>query len=736
MKKRVISALLTLVLLSSMLLTSCGGLLAPIDGGVVEQESENPDLGTGIVETDQKRVIYDAYVAKLAAKGEKPLSYDAWLASIKGDSGMTPYIGENGNWFIGDSDTGVSAKGDTPNIEVGKDGHWWIDGKNTGVKADGGDTIKSVAVNSEGKLVITMESGKKHTVDLSVGEDSCAHRYGASVLYSSYDVHCDERMYYSVCSECKEIKWTEGDQGHEPLSAWKRSSTGHWHACQNCNDTVDFASHTFDDFNRCTVCGYIYNQYVPGGNVEVGLDTYTDLGGYTYKAYVRSSESGNGGFLCEDFWVEAAGTDPVTYAVYQRNADIENAYNCKIRQVGSRQHSMYDEMKSFYLNGETYELGIIEAMNAAACSTSCLLQDIYSLDSIRLENTTYDQNSVDQFTMGGCLYYLSGDMNISTMDSAAVTIFNPELHEDYDFETIIGDGAAAYNDPYKMVEDGDWTLENMLKMANVVNRDTDHTGGVLDATTGDYVGYFQYSASAQYYWFGCGARLSQLTDMSEGGYPEIAFDSDKAEETFTLLYNSLNTAVENTSMPIGGSGTRKDNYATGYTLFTDILLWDVRKHYYPAEYDYCILPIPKAGSTQERYYDIVYYPYQTVHLWTVPSMCANKDYASFLFNVIAVYSARVDNTMDAYYTKTLELSVAQDAEARSTLKIVRDNLTYDMCLLYDWGDFLSGTLLGIHSATSNGYADATTQDDIDLAVEEMERTLQGFREPQLPEEEE
>lgn len=33
-------------------------------------------------------------------------SEDEWVASLRG---ISPHIGENGNWFIGDSDTGVSA---------------------------------------------------------------------------------------------------------------------------------------------------------------------------------------------------------------------------------------------------------------------------------------------------------------------------------------------------------------------------------------------------------------------------------------------------------------------------------------------------------------------------------------------------------------------------------------------------------------------------------------------------
>ncbi|MBD5473674.1 MAG: hypothetical protein HDR20_12520 [Lachnospiraceae bacterium] len=48
-----------------------------------------------------------------------------WLDSLKGedgDPGITPTIGENGNWFIGETDTGIPCKGEdgfAPTIEVG-----------------------------------------------------------------------------------------------------------------------------------------------------------------------------------------------------------------------------------------------------------------------------------------------------------------------------------------------------------------------------------------------------------------------------------------------------------------------------------------------------------------------------------------------------------------------------------------------------------------------------------------
>lgn len=33
-----------------------------------------------------------------------------WLESLRGQAGEAPHIGENGNWFIGDVDTGISTK--------------------------------------------------------------------------------------------------------------------------------------------------------------------------------------------------------------------------------------------------------------------------------------------------------------------------------------------------------------------------------------------------------------------------------------------------------------------------------------------------------------------------------------------------------------------------------------------------------------------------------------------------
>ena len=58
-----------------------------------------------------------------------------------GLNGITPHIGENGNWWIGTKDTGVHAQGAkgenglTPYI--GENGNWFVGDVDLGVKAQG-----------------------------------------------------------------------------------------------------------------------------------------------------------------------------------------------------------------------------------------------------------------------------------------------------------------------------------------------------------------------------------------------------------------------------------------------------------------------------------------------------------------------------------------------------------------------------------------------------------------------
>ena len=453
-------------------------------------------------------------------------------------------------------------------------------------------------------------------------------------------------------------------------------------------------------------------------------DNVVDLEGYTYNAYVYV-RSGSSAFYCEDFWVETASKDVLSYAVYARNHAIEKAYNCRIRQYDS-EGDQCAEMTRFYFNNTKYELAILLGASAAVCSTMSLLQDVYSLENIKLEHAAYDQNAIQDFTMGGKLYFISGDMNIAPLDSAAITIFNPDLFAKYDFVELCGN--EAYDDLYEMVEDGTWTVSAMLEMAEEVNVDADKNG-ILTASKGDTVGYLSYSATPMYYWYGCGARVSTTDPTS--GYPTLTFGTESDKALFDFLFDSINNKKEgNQWIPNGGGGYRNGEFMADQLLFTDIILWDVRKVLHPQDKaNYGILPTPKYNAAQERYYDLVYWPYGTTHLWSIPTKCENIDKASFMFHLMAQYSNASDGTMQAYFEKTLCKTTSPDNGSRKTIQTVRNSLTYDYFLLYNWGDFIQSLIEGIDTEDKNLYEETVTKKNLEKAVKEMNLTLDRFKNP-------
>ncbi len=107
--------LLMMVIAATLILVACDSI---------------PGLGNGPADTTDPggasiREVYALYVENMNATSQTPLTYEIWLSMIRGEDGKdgeTPFIGENGNWWIGDTDTGVRA--------AGRDGEDGQDGQN------------------------------------------------------------------------------------------------------------------------------------------------------------------------------------------------------------------------------------------------------------------------------------------------------------------------------------------------------------------------------------------------------------------------------------------------------------------------------------------------------------------------------------------------------------------------------------------------------------------------------
>ena len=462
---------------------------------------------------------------------------------------------------------------------------------------------------------------------------------------------------------------------------------------------------------------------------------------YVYKALVRTGDPsvteeeqhtiGNNGYACIDFWVEGEPTnteDAIEYAVYLRNSRIETNYKCRIQQ-DKQQGEMTSQLSRAYMNGDGYDLTIILAKSAASAATQNLLSNLNNMPMLDFTHPSYDQKSIKELTLGDSLYFLSGDMNVSTMEVCGPTVVNLEMYEEYiDTFVELFDGNPLYADIYNLVLSKKWTIETMLKMAKHINVDVDDSDQkALGSQPGDILGYFAYAGMGIYYFYGSGGRL---TEMNEEGEFELVIE--KYNDLFDYLFDKFSTREGSNQswLPTGYSGARKDIFFSGRCLFTEMTLFDIRAELYRAKpFKYGILPNPT--YTEGTDYNSVVYFFNTVHLWAIPNKLNNSEVAQQMMNIFAAYSNSEfeDSTMYAYYTRTLYFTTAPDEGSRDVMDTIKSSMVYDIALLYDWDKMASVTLFEMTTSARGLYAgNVSNQDSI---RRELEKTVEKLQNPQM-----
>lgn len=471
-------------------------------------------------------------------------------------------------------------------------------------------------------------------------------------------------------------------------------------------------------------------------------DEPIDMEGYTYRAYVRDFagtepdehtaqiQNGNNDYYCADFWVSEKDSenDAISYAVYNRNQQIQRDYNCKIQQVSSN-GSQIDHLLSCYTSGVGYDLTIITAKPAAQAATYGLLKNLNDSTYLNLRNPSFDQNSVEELSVADKLYFLSGDMNISTMDALALTVVNMEFYRDISDSIVDVFENASYQNIYNVVQNNKWTMEAMLQIAYLANVDMDniYDGEALNAIDkGDYIGYHQYLYSPIWYYYGSGGRITQKNDFD---LPRFVVQWSQNETLYEYLYDNFNTRYSAEWMPHGGSAAVNSNFLTGQVLFTDMSLFNVRTEIYlNADFEYGILPIPTYEQGMD-YQSVVYFN-NWVHLWAIPTLVNNGEYAERMMEIMAVYSSQPDSTMEAYYDRTVYLQAASDNGSREVMDMIKNSTVYDIALLYNWGN-IEGWINQV--STSYTYDYVYIEDYVYSSDSEaLNDTIEALKNPSMP----
>lgn len=202
-KNLLISALIaTGLLLSASVMTACG---------FTPTSSSEPEI-TVQAETEQ---IYAWYVTYIEANGGQPLSYEAWLASIRGEEGEdgksayqiwleNGYVGTQSDflaWMKGEKgdkgDQGVQGEQGIQG-EKGEKG----DQGEQGIQGEKGVGIKGIEYDENGDLVVIYTDGSTQTVPMP--KDEHPHDWSNGIVFKEATYTEDGiKIYMCPCGEMK-----------------------------------------------------------------------------------------------------------------------------------------------------------------------------------------------------------------------------------------------------------------------------------------------------------------------------------------------------------------------------------------------------------------------------------------------------------------------------------------------------------------------------------------------------
>ena len=153
--------------------------------GVTPLFRVNPETNKWEISYDNG-VTWTAYAQATGDKGDKGDQGEKGDKGDKGDPGLIPYIGVNGNWWLGATDTGVAAtgpKGDKGATgatgatgaagatgATGAAGAAGRDGRD-GLNGQDGVGIVSAEINADGHLILTYTNGETTDLGVVVGAD-------------------------------------------------------------------------------------------------------------------------------------------------------------------------------------------------------------------------------------------------------------------------------------------------------------------------------------------------------------------------------------------------------------------------------------------------------------------------------------------------------------------------------------------------------------------------------------
>ena len=406
-----------------------------------------------------------------------------------------------------------------------------------------------------------------------------------------------------------------------------------------------------------------------GPTVYMAAAELFDWGGRDFRILVNPNDGGE--WRDVDFTAEELTGEPINDAVYMRNSQIEAMFNITVVPVHTSDRT--GTLRRTITAGEdAFDLAYNNPFGQATLSQEGLLYNLFDVPNLDLTQPWWDQNAVQDLSIAHRLYMVTGDIGTMYRKSVGIILFNKNMMRDY-----------ALGDPYQLVAENRWTMDEFLRMCMAVSQDLDGTGTWDDNAKFGLVGYRDILPIGL---IGGGVRFAT---KNADDIPEITFMNEKTIEIFNKFTEVLHDRTLFWSWSRVGSNNERSRvmFANNQALFN----WN-EFHSIPRlramETDFGILPMPLFSEAQERYYHSVN-PH-VAPMFCIPISNPNIAETGAIMDHLGALGRNI--LTPAYYHISLQGQHARDEESIMTMDLIFSSMIYDPGYMYNWGDIGTFTM--------------------------------------------
>jgi len=347
--------------------------------------------------------------------------------------------------------------------------------------------------------------------------------------------------------------------------------------------------------------------------------------------------------------------DSINASIYYRNLEVEDRLGITFNWIGEK--GDYSQRKDFNniiasdLSGDClYDIISAYSTTIAMAATYGYALDLMEYtDKISLDMPWWGADLTDMATINGKLFFATGDISTNYLLRMYGTFFNKELISNY-----------ALEDPYALVDSGDWTIDKFLSIASAMKGVSGNGGDTIYGLVHDAI-----TLEALFY----GSNLC-FVDKDSEDVPKLS-DSWKGDAAQTMIEKVAEFCKSD--LVLNDSKADESTFTSGSSLFI-IYALDYAMNYLPGSgINFGIVPIPKYNKEQAHYSTTLNYKYS---LYMISKGSDIPEIAAYALEALASKGYR--SVTPNLYEVAMKIRYTTDSTSQRMIDYIRDGVSFEV----------------------------------------------------------